>query len=56
MALGGVSRPTLLDFSIGFLVVGLISLLGAPASLMMPALAGAELSGHPHRARAGEHS
>jgi EmrB/QacA subfamily drug resistance transporter len=43
--LGGHAGPTLADFSAGFLAVAFISLLAAPASLLMPREAGAELSG-----------
>lgn len=37
------------DFSFGFVVVALLMLLAAPASLLMPPNAGAEMSGHQHR-------
>lgn len=37
------------DFSVGFLVVAVLMLLAAPASLLMPEDAGAEMSGHRHR-------
>jgi EmrB/QacA subfamily drug resistance transporter len=50
MFLGGNAVPTMTDFSIGFLTVGLISLIGAPLSMMMPSDAGSEMSGHAHRA------
>lgn len=43
--LGGHSGPTPIDFSAGFLVVAFISLLAAPASLLMAREAGSELSG-----------
>ncbi len=45
MALHHHSAPGLGDFSAGFLVVGFVSLLGAPVSLLMSRTAGAELSG-----------
>ena len=37
------------DFSFGFIVVALLMMLAAPASLLMPEDAGAEMSGHRHR-------
>ena len=37
------------DFSFGFVVIALFMLLAAPASLLMPEDAGAEMSGHRHR-------
>ena len=46
MALSGDTRPAFSDFTTAFLVVAFISLLAAPASLLMPREAGAELSGH----------
>lgn len=39
------SQPALPDFSVAFLVVAVVSLLGAPVSLLMSRTAGAELSG-----------
>ena len=48
MFASGVDVPTLVDFSIGFIVVGLIALVGAPMSLSIPHTAGSELSGHVH--------
>ena len=36
------------DFSVAFLVVAAMMLLAAPASRLMPADAGAEMSGHRH--------
>ena len=47
ISIGSHTGPTLTDFSAGFLVVACISLLAAPASLLMPREAGAELSGQP---------
>jgi EmrB/QacA subfamily drug resistance transporter len=44
-ALDRHQQPALIDFSIGFLVVAVVSLLAAPTSLLMPRDAGAELSG-----------
>jgi EmrB/QacA subfamily drug resistance transporter len=44
--LGGHATPTFGDFSLAFLVVALFSITAAPASLLMPREAGAELSGH----------
>jgi EmrB/QacA subfamily drug resistance transporter len=44
-AVGGHAVPSLTDFSIAFLIVAFISLLAAPASVLMPREAGAELSG-----------
>ncbi len=41
----GNARPALVDFSAAFIVIALVSLLGAPISLLMPRTAGAELSG-----------
>ncbi len=46
MAASGHRHPELDDFSIGFLVVSAVALLGAPVSLLMSRTAGAELSGH----------
>ena len=46
----GHGTATVGDFSFAFVVVALVMLLAAPASLLMPANAGEELSGH---ARAG---
>ena len=37
------------DFAFAFVVVALLMMLAAPASLLMPADAGAEVSGHTHR-------
>jgi MFS family permease len=37
------------DFSFGFAVIALLMMLAAPASLLMPEDAGAEMSGHRHR-------
>jgi len=45
MALHGRSAPGVEDFTFAFLGVGLIALLAAPASLLMPRDAGAELAG-----------
>ena len=45
MALSRHARPGLDDFSVGFVAVGFVSLLGAPVSLLMSRTAGAELSG-----------
>ena len=50
MTLSHHHRPELHDFSVGFLVVGFVSLLGAPASLLMSRTAGAELSGQRRQA------
>jgi EmrB/QacA subfamily drug resistance transporter len=44
-ALSDHAVPTLADFSIGFLFVAFVALLAAPASVLMPQEAGAELSG-----------
>ncbi|GAC1337404.1 MAG: MFS transporter [Acetobacteraceae bacterium] len=44
--MSGRSEVSVSDFSIAFVVVSTFMLLAAPASLMMPATAGAELSGH----------
>jgi EmrB/QacA subfamily drug resistance transporter len=46
MSTTGHTHPGLVDFSVAFLAVGFVSLLGAPVSLLMPSAAGAELSGH----------
>jgi MFS family permease len=46
MAAGGVSVPTLVDFSIAFVAVAFVSFLAAPVALLMPRGAGDELSGH----------
>ncbi len=45
MVIGGHARPSIGDFSVSFLVISFVSLLGAPVSLLMPHTAGAELSG-----------
>lgn len=45
MAVAGHARPALGDFSVAFLAVAFVSLLGAPISLFMSHTAGAELSG-----------
>jgi len=45
IAVGGNARPSLLDFSLAFLVVTFFSLVAAPVPLLMPSEAGAELSG-----------
>ena len=45
-ALTGRAIPLTIDFAIAFAIVGVISLLAAPVSLLMPREAGAELSGH----------
>ncbi len=45
MAVSGHREPGLSDFSVGFLVVGVLALLGAPFSLLMSRTAGAEMSG-----------
>ncbi len=42
----GHENPGLLDFSVGFVVVALISLSAAPINLMMPRNAAQEMSGH----------
>jgi EmrB/QacA subfamily drug resistance transporter len=47
-ALSGRSELTIADFSVAFLVVSCMMLLAAPASLLMPPDAGAEMSGHRH--------
>ena len=46
MAATGRVTPVTSDFAVAFLAVGLISLLAAPVSVLMPRFAGAELSGH----------
>jgi EmrB/QacA subfamily drug resistance transporter len=48
MAARGDPHPAIADFSIAFVAVGFVSLLAAPASLLMPRLAASELSGHRH--------
>ena len=53
MTLSGHSQPALHDFSVGFIVVAGVSLLCAPASLLMPHTAGAELSGQGRPLSAG---
>ncbi|MBV9782320.1 MAG: DHA2 family efflux MFS transporter permease subunit [Acidisphaera sp.] len=45
MAVAGHGRPALADFSVAFLAVAGISFLAAPLSLLLPARAGAEMSG-----------
>jgi hypothetical protein len=45
MALTGRAAPVNGDFTAAFLVIGFVSLLAAPASLLMPRHAGADLSG-----------
>ncbi len=46
MAVGGHANPLLPDFSAGFVVIGLISALAAPCTLLMPRNAAEEMSGH----------
>jgi len=46
MALGDRAHPALPDFSAGFVVIGLISALAAPCTLLMPRNAAEEMSGH----------
>ncbi len=46
MALSGHQRPLVPDFAAAFLVIALVALACAPASLLMPSHAGSELSGH----------
>jgi Major Facilitator Superfamily len=46
MALAGRSGPITIDFAMAFAAVGLVALLAAPVSWLMPRTAGAELSGH----------
>ncbi len=45
----GHGRLQVGDFSVAFMVVAALMLLAAPASLLMPEDAGAEMSGHRHR-------
>ncbi len=45
-AYSGHAQPSLADYSAAFLAVAFVSLLAAPASLLLPRGAGAELSGH----------
>ena len=45
-ALGGRATLTLVDFSVGFTVVGLLALLASPIASRLSAEAGSELSGH----------
>ena len=45
-AWSGRTEVTVGDFSFAFLVIAAIALCAAPASLLMPGDAGAELSGH----------
>ncbi|MDT7951831.1 MAG: MFS transporter [Acetobacteraceae bacterium] len=45
----GRSTLQVSDFAFAFLVVAFLMMLAAPASLLMPADAGAEVSGHHHR-------
>jgi EmrB/QacA subfamily drug resistance transporter len=51
MHFGGHATPALFDFSVAFVTVAMLSLLSAPLSLMMPANAGTEMSGHGSRVR-----
>jgi len=51
MHVGGHAAPALGDFSVAFVTVAMLSLLSAPLSLMMPADAGTEMSGHGSRIR-----
>ena len=53
MAATGHQRPALGDFSVGFLVVAAISAVGAPVSLLMSRMAGAEMSGQRVRGKTG---
>jgi EmrB/QacA subfamily drug resistance transporter len=46
MAIGDRAEPQLADFSLGFLVVALVSLAAAPVSLLMPRDAASDMSGH----------
>ncbi len=53
-ALGGHTALTITDFSVGFVVVGLLSLLASPIAARLSPDAGGELSGHqPVRNRTG---
>ncbi len=45
----GHATPGLADFSAGFIVIGILSALAAPATLLMPRNAGEEMSGHEMR-------
>ena len=49
MALNGHAGPTLIDFSVSFLVVALVSLGAAPLSLTMPRDAADDVTGHRER-------
>jgi hypothetical protein len=49
MALDGHAGPMLIDFSLSFLVVALISLSAAPLSLTMPRDAADDVTGHRER-------
>jgi EmrB/QacA subfamily drug resistance transporter len=51
MALSRHAQPTVPDFSVAFLVIGIVALAGAPMSLLMGRDAGAELSGQSVRSR-----
>jgi EmrB/QacA subfamily drug resistance transporter len=46
MALSGRAAPLTADFATAFVAVGVVALLAAPVSWLMPRDAGAELSGH----------
>jgi EmrB/QacA subfamily drug resistance transporter len=45
MALSGRTTPANIDFTVAFVVIGAVSLLASPVSLLMPRHAGADLSG-----------
>jgi len=49
MALSDRASPGLPDFSVSFLVIGIISVLAAPVTFMMPRHAAQEMSGHSSR-------
>ncbi len=46
MSLGGRTLPEVGDFATAFALVGIVTLLAAPVSWLMPRDAGEELSGH----------
>jgi MFS family permease len=45
----GHTAPGLRDFSVGFIVIGLLSAIAGPATLLMPRNAAQEMSGHTER-------
>jgi Na+/melibiose symporter-like transporter len=49
MRLAGHDHPGLSDFSAGFVVIGILSALAAPVTLLMPRNAAQEMSGHATR-------